>query len=163
MLPLRTTCLALAAFAGTATAAYPDRPITMIVAYVPGGRVVGFGVLARLVRAPFSEGHPGQQFMRRAGKPLVMIKVGKSPTGRDAVSSHTGLLSSDDAGYQAAFDRHGVIRAQTLEDLNNYARVLSLRGVMRVQRAGQVQAHQQGEVEMALGRERLRVAGAWAA
>ena len=67
--------------------------------------------------------------MRRAGKPLVMIKVGKSPTGRDAVSSHTGLLSSDDAGYQAAFDRHGVIRAQTLEDLNSYARVLSLRGV----------------------------------
>ena len=30
-------CLALAAFARTATAAYPDRPITMIVAYVPGG------------------------------------------------------------------------------------------------------------------------------
>lgn len=67
--------------------------------------------------------------MRRAGKPLVMIKVGTSPTGRDAVSSHTGLLSSDDAGYQAAFDRHGVIRARTLEDLNSYARVFSLPGV----------------------------------
>lgn len=66
--------------------------------------------------------------MRRAGKPLVMIKVGKSPAGRDAVSSHTGLLSSDDAGYQAAFDRHGVIRAHTLQDLNDYARVLSLKG-----------------------------------
>ncbi len=66
--------------------------------------------------------------MRRAGKPLVMIKVGKSPAGRDAVASHTGLLSSDDAGYQAAFDRHGVIRAHTLQDLNDYARVLSLKG-----------------------------------
>jgi acyl-CoA synthetase (NDP forming) len=67
--------------------------------------------------------------MREAGKPLVLIKVGKSATGRDAVSSHTGLLSSDDAGYQAAFDRYGVIRASSLQDLNDYARVMSLHGV----------------------------------
>lgn len=71
----------------------------------------------------------GAARMRRAGKPLILIKVGKSATGRDAVSSHTGLLSSDDAGYQAAFDRHGVIRVSSLQDLNDYARVMSLKGV----------------------------------
>jgi acyl-CoA synthetase (NDP forming) len=67
--------------------------------------------------------------MRQSGKPLILIKVGKSATGRDAVSSHTGLLSSDDAGYQAAFDRYGVIRVSSLQDLNDYARVMSLKGV----------------------------------
>jgi acetyltransferase len=64
--------------------------------------------------------------MRANGKPLVLIKVGTSAAGRDAVSSHTGQLSSDDAGYQAAFDRHGVIRVSSLEELNDYARVFSL-------------------------------------
>ncbi len=64
--------------------------------------------------------------LRAAGKPLVLIKVGTSAAGRDAVSSHTGQLSSDDSAYQAAFDRYGVIRARTLEELNDFARVFSL-------------------------------------
>lgn len=65
--------------------------------------------------------------MRANGKPVILIKVGTSAVGRDAVSSHTGQLSSDDAGYQAAFDRHAVIRVSSLQDLNDYARVFSLR------------------------------------
>jgi acetate---CoA ligase (ADP-forming) len=64
--------------------------------------------------------------LRSRGKALVLLKVGVSDTGRDAVSSHTGGLSSDDSGYQAAFDRHGVVRARTLEELNDFARVFSL-------------------------------------
>ena len=64
--------------------------------------------------------------MQANGKPVILIKVGTSAAGRDAVSSHTGQLSTDDAGYQAAFDRHAVIRASSLQDLNDYARVFSL-------------------------------------
>jgi acetyltransferase len=68
----------------------------------------------------------GAEKLRQAGKPLVLLKVGTSALGRDAVSSHTGLLSSDDTGYQAAFDRYGVIRAYSLQELNDFARLLSI-------------------------------------
>lgn len=67
--------------------------------------------------------------MQRAGKPVIMMRVGASEAGQDAVSSHTGQISSDDTGYQAAFDRYGVIRARTLQELNDYARVFSLPGI----------------------------------
>lgn len=67
--------------------------------------------------------------MRDAGKPLVLIKVGTSAAGQDAASSHTGQLSSDDAGYQAAFDRYGVIRVHSLEQLNDHARLFSMKGL----------------------------------
>ncbi|MEI6468696.1 MAG: acetate--CoA ligase family protein [Betaproteobacteria bacterium] len=63
--------------------------------------------------------------MREKGKPLILIKVGTSAAGRNAVASHTGQLSSDDAGYQAAFDRFGVIRVKTLEELSDFSRVFS--------------------------------------
>lgn len=68
----------------------------------------------------------GAERLCKAGKPLVLLKVGTSALGRDAVASHTGMLSSDDAGYQAAFDRYGVIRARSLQELNDYARLLSI-------------------------------------
>lgn len=64
--------------------------------------------------------------LQRAGKALIMIRVGVSEAGQDAVSSHTGQLSSDDAGYQATFDRYGAFRVRTLQDLNDYARVFSM-------------------------------------
>jgi len=65
--------------------------------------------------------------LQAKGKPLVLIKVGTSDVGRDAVSSHTGRLSSEDAGYQAAFDRYGVTRVSSVQDLNDYARVFTMR------------------------------------
>jgi acetyltransferase len=65
--------------------------------------------------------------MQEKNKPLVLLRVGRSAMGQDTISSHTGQMSSDDSGYQAAFDRYGVIRAKSLNDLNDYARVLSLK------------------------------------
>ncbi len=67
--------------------------------------------------------------MQERNKPLVLMRVGRSAMGQDTISSHTGQMSSDDAGYEAAFDRYGVIRARSLQDLNDYARVLSLDGL----------------------------------
>ena len=64
--------------------------------------------------------------LRSRGKPLVLIKVGRSPAGQDAVSSHTGQLCSDDSGYQAAFDRYGIVRASSLEELEDYARIFAI-------------------------------------
>ncbi len=48
---------------------------------------------------------------RRAGKPMVFVKVGASTAGAIAAASHTGALTGNDRAYEAAFDRVGVARA----------------------------------------------------
>lgn len=53
---------------------------------------------------------------RDAGKPVVMMKTGRSEAGRVAADSHTGSLAGDDEVYQAVFDELGVHRAATLEE-----------------------------------------------
>lgn len=58
-------------------------------------------------------------------KPVVAIKVGKSEKGRAAVASHTGALAGTDEAYQAAFHRAGVLRAQTSEEMFDWARALA--------------------------------------
>ena len=64
----------------------------------------------------------GQDFMRvaeRVGKikPVVILKSGRTSSGARAASSHTGSLAGADAAYNSAFDRTGVIRAQSIEHL----------------------------------------------
>jgi acetyl coenzyme A synthetase (ADP forming)-like protein len=58
-------------------------------------------------------------------KPIIAIKVGRSQHGRDAVASHTGAMAGQDVAYDAAFKRAGVIRAQTSEELFDWARALA--------------------------------------
>lgn len=58
-------------------------------------------------------------------KPIVALKVGRGVGGRQAVASHTGALAGDDAAYTAAFRRAGVIRADTAEELFDWARALA--------------------------------------
>lgn len=63
--------------------------------------------------------------LRAAGKPLVLMKVGRSAVAQDAAASHTAQLASDDAGFQAAFERHGVVRVHSFQELVDASRVLS--------------------------------------
>lgn len=58
-------------------------------------------------------------------KPVVAIKVGRSEAGRRAVASHTGALAGRDAAFDAAFRKAGVIRAQTSEEVFDWARALA--------------------------------------
>ena len=51
------------------------------------------------------------------GKPIVVFKVGRSPSGARAASSHTGALAGADRVYEALFRQFGVIRATTFSDL----------------------------------------------
>ncbi len=46
-----------------------------------------------------------------AGKPLIVLKVGKSAAGAVAARSHTGALVGSDDVAQAVFDATGVLRA----------------------------------------------------
>lgn len=53
----------------------------------------------------------------RAGKPLVVFKIGRSESGARAAVSHTGALAGADRMYDALFRQVGAIRAQTYADL----------------------------------------------
>jgi len=55
------------------------------------------------------------------GKPLVVAKVGRHKAARRAVASHTGSLSGADQAYDAVFERHGVIRAESPEEMLDIA------------------------------------------
>ena len=52
-----------------------------------------------------------------AGKPIVALKVGSSPAGRQAALAHTGSIAGDDAVVDAALRQLNVIRVTSLEEL----------------------------------------------
>jgi acetyltransferase len=58
-------------------------------------------------------------------KPIVALKVGRSERSQAAVASHTGALAGLESAYNAAFRRAGVIRADTTEQLFDWARALA--------------------------------------
>lgn len=62
---------------------------------------------------------------RRANKPVVMMKVGRTPEGRVAAASHTASLTGEDAVYDAIFREYGVYRARTTEELLDVAYALN--------------------------------------
>jgi acetyltransferase len=73
----------------------------------------------------------GDEFVRAAEsaasrKPIVILKAGTTAAGGKAASSHTGSLAGEDIAYGAAFRRSGVIRAETFENLFDYATALSM-------------------------------------
>jgi len=53
----------------------------------------------------------------RAGKPIVALKVGSSPAGREAALAHTGSVAGDDAVVDAALRQLNIIRVASLEEL----------------------------------------------
>lgn len=56
-------------------------------------------------------------------KPIIILKSGVSEAGARAASSHTGALAGADIAYDLAFDKCGVIRAKTIEDLFDYGEI----------------------------------------
>lgn len=50
-------------------------------------------------------------------KPLVALKVGRSPGGVQAALAHTGAVAGDDAVVDAALRQMGVVRVRSLEEL----------------------------------------------
>lgn len=58
-------------------------------------------------------------------KPIVVLKAGTQDAGKKAVLSHTGTMAGDDAAFDAAFERAGIIRTETVSGLFNYAKTLA--------------------------------------
>ena len=70
----------------------------------------------------------GRQFVLKAekcGKPVIVIKSGKSPGGSRAVVSHTASLAGDYANFSAALAQHGVIEATSERELISFCESLS--------------------------------------
>lgn len=73
----------------------------------------------------------GDAFMRAAEtatsrKPVIVFKAGITQAGVKAASSHTGSLTGADIAYGAAFKRSGIIRAEALEALFDYATAFAM-------------------------------------
>ena len=76
---------------------------------------------------------------RRVGtqKPILAVKSGRSKAGARATGSHTGaLLSASDVTVDALFRQAGVIRADTLSELFDVAKLLDAQPVPRGGRVG---------------------------
>ncbi|MGE5840564.1 MAG: GNAT family N-acetyltransferase, partial [Deltaproteobacteria bacterium] len=57
-------------------------------------------------------------------KPIIALKAGRGEAGARAAASHTGALAGDDAVYDAAFKRAGIVRVNTIEDFFDCAELL---------------------------------------
>ncbi len=55
------------------------------------------------------------------GKPVLILKSGRTTEGATAAASHTGSLAGSDEVCDAAFHQAGIIRCETIEDMFNYA------------------------------------------
>jgi acetyltransferase len=61
-------------------------------------------------------------FARR--KPIIILKPGRFAESARAAHSHTGAMAGDDAVYEAAFRRAGVVRVREIAELFDAAKVL---------------------------------------
>jgi acetyltransferase len=58
-------------------------------------------------------------------KPIIAVKAGRTQAGAKAASTHTGSLAGEDAVYDAAFERAGIVRVKTFEELFDCAELLA--------------------------------------
>lgn len=71
--------------------------------------------------------HRGREFLHVASritphKPIIVLKTGRSAAGAEAALSHTGSLVGEDAIFDVAFTRAGVLRVRTMVELKAVCR-----------------------------------------
>jgi acetate---CoA ligase (ADP-forming) len=83
----------------------------------------------------FSEGRKFLDVARRAreaGKPLVILKIGRSQYGQRTAASHTASIAGNDAVASAVFAQHDVVRVDDVDELGEalylFARALEVAG-----------------------------------
>src|SRR6185436_6627800 len=82
-----------------------DDPETRVIA----GFVEGFKNVKKLIAVA--------ELAAERGKPIVLIKIGRSETGTQAARSHTAALTGIDSLNDAMFRQYGIIRVQDYDDL----------------------------------------------
>ncbi|QSG05676.1 acetate--CoA ligase alpha subunit [Halapricum desulfuricans] len=56
--------------------------------------------------------------------PIVVVKSGRTEAGASAASSHTGAIAGSERAYEAGLKQAGVIRAESVQELFDYASIL---------------------------------------
>ena len=72
----------------------------------------------------FRDGRAFARAAAKAGKPIVLLSAGGSPSGAQAARSHTGALVSDVAAIEAACRAAGIFRVRTPAELVDLAQAL---------------------------------------
>ena len=57
----------------------------------------------------------------KAGKPLIVGKIGQTEPGRRAVMSHTAALAGSQAAYRAIFEHYGLIEGRDFDEMIDIA------------------------------------------
>jgi len=65
---------------------------------------------------------------RELGKPIIVLKVGRSKMAQQATVAHTGALAGSDAIYDAAFRKYGIVRVDSLDEMLETAAIFSQLG-----------------------------------
>jgi acyl-CoA synthetase (NDP forming) len=68
---------------------------------------------------------------RRAGKPVIMLKLGTSEDGAAAARSHTGALAGSAVAWRALFERAGFIPVDDYEAMLEHTKFFAAAGVPR--------------------------------
>ncbi len=69
-------------------------------------------------------------------KPVVILKSGRTQTGKQATASHTGSMSGEDYIYDAVFAQTGAIRAKSLSGLIDVVRAFATQPFPKGNRLG---------------------------
>jgi acyl-CoA synthetase (NDP forming) len=79
-----------------------------------------FLLLTEAVKSPEKFKQVAEKALR-AGKPLIVGKIGQSEPGSRAVTSHTAVLAGSTAAYRAVFDRYGLIEGRDFDEMLDLA------------------------------------------
>ncbi|ERH08670.1 MAG: acyl-CoA synthetase (NDP forming) [halophilic archaeon J07HX64] len=60
-----------------------------------------------------------------AETPVVVVKSGRTEAGASAAASHTGAMAGSEAAYRAGLSQAGVLRADSVQELFDYASMLA--------------------------------------
>ncbi|TEA77779.1 acetate--CoA ligase family protein [Allopusillimonas ginsengisoli] len=71
---------------------------------------------------------------RSAGKPVVLLKTGRTDAGRAAAASHTAALAGSDEGYSAAFVKGGAVRVDSADAFRDLTAAFSTGRIPRGRR-----------------------------
>jgi acyl-CoA synthetase (NDP forming) len=84
------------------------------------GKTDVFLLLIEAVKTPEKFKRVAEKALR-AGKPLIVGKIGQTEPGRRAVASHTAVLAGAQAAYRAIFERYGLIEGRDFDEMLDLA------------------------------------------
>jgi acyl-CoA synthetase (NDP forming) len=76
------------------------------------------------------------QLAQARGKPVIVVKVGRSVSGSQATLSHTGSLAGEDRIYDAVFRQYGAYRADSFDEAMDVATIFASAGPAQGNRIG---------------------------